>query len=486
MAFRQGNRYQVSMFPPTIEEYIAEDDPVRVYDAFVEALDMEELGIKIEEDKVGNPSYEPRAMLKLLVYGYSYGWRSSRKIERALYHNLSFIWLTGGLRPDHKTIANYRRNNKGAIKKVLKQCVRLCIDLDLIEGNTLFIDGSKMRANASINQTWTHERCEKELKKIDDRIEEIMNECEQADEEEKGNGTLIKLAEELKDKDVLQKRIKAILGKIKEQDKSHINSTDVDCIKVKGRQGTHAGYNAQIAADEKNGLIVNSEVVNKSNDMNQFTRQVEQANEVIGNRCEVACADAGYSDINDLKETIEQGIQVIVPSQRQALHQPLEGELFGKDKFRYDDQSNQYICPEGKALRYSHYSKVKGHYLYRIKELSNCIDCKHFGRCTSNKRGRAIIRLRNEETKEQLETLYASQKGQAVYKKRKEKVELPFGHIKRNLGAGAFLLRGIEGVNAEMALLSTCFNISRMITIVGISRLMAKLYEHSIKVKIKL
>jgi hypothetical protein len=164
----------------------------------------------------------------------------------------------------------------------------------------------------------------------------------------------------------------------------------------------------------------------------------------------------------------------------------LEEEPFGKDKFRYDDQSNRYICPEGKELRYSHYSKVKGRYLYRIKEPSNSIDCKHFGRCTNNKRGRAIIRLRNEETKEQLETLYESPQGKAVYKKRKEKVELPFGHIKRNLGVGAFLLRGIHGVNAEMALLSTCFNISRMITIVGMSKLMAKLYEHSIKVKIKL
>ena len=368
----------------------------------------------------------------------------------------------------------------------MRQCVRLCIDLDLIEGNTLFIDGSKIRANASINQTWTGQRCEKALKRIDKRIEEILKECEQTDEKEKGKGTLIKLAEELRDKDVLKKRVKAILEEIKEQDKDHINSTDGDCIKVKGRQGIHAGYNAQIVADEKNGLIVNSEVVNTSNDMKQFTRQVAKANEVIGKRCEVACADAGYSDTDDLKETIEQGIQVIVPSQRQALHQPCEEEQFRKEEFRYDEQSNQYICPEGKELRCSHYSRVKGHYLYRIKEPSNCIDCKHFGRCTNNKRGRAIIRLRNEETKEQLEALYVSHEGQVVYKKRKEKVELPFGHIKRNLGVGAFLLRGIQGVNAEMALLSTCFNISRMITIVGMSKLMAKLYDHSIKVKIKL
>ena len=118
------------MLPPTIEEYVGEKDPVRVYDAFVEALDMGELGIEVDENKVGNSAYEPKAMLKLLIYGYSYGWRSSRKLERALHHNVSFMWLTGGLKPDHKTIANFRRENKEALKKVLEQCVRLCTDLN--------------------------------------------------------------------------------------------------------------------------------------------------------------------------------------------------------------------------------------------------------------------------------------------------------------------------------------------------------------------
>ena len=146
MAYRIGNREQVMLLPPTIEDYVGEDDPVRAYDAFVEALNLEQLGIENEEVKVGNSAYDPKTMLKILVYGYSYGWRSSRKLERALHHNLSFIWLTGGMKPDHKTIAKFRRDNLAALKKVLRQCVRLCIDLKLIEGNTLFIDGSKIRA----------------------------------------------------------------------------------------------------------------------------------------------------------------------------------------------------------------------------------------------------------------------------------------------------------------------------------------------------
>jgi transposase len=472
LAYKRGDREQLTMLPPTIEEYVGEDDPVRAYDAFVEALNLEELGIEVEEDKVGNSAYDPKIMLKILVYGYAYGWRSSRKLERALHHNLSFIWLTGGMKPDHKTIAKFRRDNTGALKKVLQQCVKLCIDLKLIEGNTLFIDGSKIRANASINQTWTEEKSRKVLEKTNKRIEEILKECEQADTSE--SGIPVRLPEELKNKLALKEKVQAIVEKIKKEERKQLNAVDEDCVKVRGRQGTHAGYNAQIAVDEKHGLIVNSDVVNESNDTKQFSGQVKQANELLGRKCKTVCADAGYANTGDLKEVVEEDIEVVVPSQKQALHKPQDDE-FGKDKFLYERETNQYICPEGKILKYSHYSEVKGHYLYRIKGPLTCIQCKHYGRCTNNTRGRAIIRLKDEHVKEALEALYRSEKGQMTYKQRKEKAEVPFGHIKGNLKAGAFLLRGLKGVKAEMALLSTCFNISRMITIMGISGMMAAL-----------
>lgn len=473
MAYKRGNREQMTMLPPTIEEYVGEDDPVRAYDAFVEALDLEQIGIEGEEVKVGNSAYEPKTMLKILVYGYAYGWRSSRKLERALHHNLSFMWLAGGMKPDHKTIAKFRRDNRAALKKVLKQCVRLCIELKLIEGNTLFIDGSKMRANASINQTWTEERCRKVLERTEQRIEDILKECEQTDNRE--SGTQRGLSEELQDKRALREKVEAIVEKIKEEERTQLNAVDEDCVKVRGRQGTHAGYNAQIAVDEKNGLIVNSDVVNENNDMKQFSGQVRKANEVLGRKCKTVCADAGYANTGNLKKAVQEDIEVIVPSQRQALHKPQEDDPFGKDKFLYDRENNEYICPEGKVLKYSHYSEAKGHSLYRIKGPSNCTQCKHYGKCTENPRGRSIIRLKDEEVKEELEALYRSDKGQLIYKKRKEKVELPFGHIKGNLKAGAFLLRGLEGVKAEMALLSTCFNISRMITLLGMPGMMAAL-----------
>lgn len=473
MAYKIGNREQITMLPPTIEEYVGEQDPVRVYDAFVEALDLGELGIEVNENNVGNSAYDPRAMLKLLVYGYSYGWRSSRKMERALHHNVSFMWLTGGLRPDHKTISKFRKDNKEAIKRVLKQCVRLCMDLKIIEGNTLFIDGSKIRANASINNVWTEEKCKRALEKMDTRIEEILRESEEADENERG--TLVEMPEELKDKAALKERVKGILEKLRREGKKQVNTTDEESIKVKGRQGTHSGYNAQIAVDEKHGLIVSSEVVNTNSDKEQFTKQVKAANEILGKKCETACADAGYANTENLKEAVEEEIEVIVPSQKQALHGAEEERPFEKEKFQYDEKNNRYICPEGKVLRFSHYSKKKGHYLYRIEGPSNCINCKQYGKCTNNKRGRAVIRLKSERLKEELETLYLSERGQAVYRKRKEKVELPFGHIKRNLKVDAFLLRGLKGVDAEMSLLSTSFNISRMITLLGVTKLISVL-----------
>jgi len=207
MAYRQGDRYQIGLLPQSIEEYVAPNDPVRVYDAFVDSLNLNELGIVYNECRVGNSEYEPRAMVKLVLYGYSYGFRSSRKLERAVYHNISFIWLMGGLKPDHKTIARFRKDNLKAIKNILKQCAKLCIKLELIEGNTLFVDGSKFRANAGINKTWTREKCEKYLKDIDKRIEEILSECEQTDSREQNNPSLVKMKEEIKDKEALKSKV---------------------------------------------------------------------------------------------------------------------------------------------------------------------------------------------------------------------------------------------------------------------------------------
>lgn len=464
MAYREGDRCQKSLLPPVIDEYVGPNDPVRAYDAMVEAMNIHQLGLLIDSSQVGNPAYDPRIMLKLLVYGYSYGWRSSRKLERACHHNLSFIWLTGGLKPDHKTIANFRKNNREVLEKVLKQTARLCIKLDLIEGNCLFTDSTKIRGAASIGQTLTRQGLEQRLKEIDQEIERLLQECDETDKKE--IGSLVEVEKELQDQQRLEGKIKRLLEQMDQENLHKINGTDTDCVNFKGRQGSHAGYSAHLTVDEKQGLIVSADVVSEATDSSQFSTQINQAVEILGTPCKTAVADAGYRNLEDLKEALDQHIDVIVPTQRQALHKPADTP-FSKDKFRYDPENNQYFCPEGKRLKYSHYSKRKDHFFYRIEAASACQECAHFGICTISKRGRTIIRLREEDLREKLEERYASEEGQAIYKKRKERVELPFGHIKRNLNGGAFLVRGLGAVKAEWALLASCFNIARMITLTG-------------------
>lgn len=473
MAYRYGNREQVSMFPASIDEYVPMDSPVRAYDEFVEVLNFPQLGIDLNCRKVGNSEYDPKAMLKLLLYGYSYGVKSSRKLEREVNNNLTFIWLMGGLKPDHKTISEFRRRNKKPLKKVLKQCARLSIDLDLIAGNVLFVDGTKIRANASRGNSHGKKYYEDQLSKLDSRIDELLNECDAVDRDESDLGSFVKMDKDLADAKKLKEKINKFLDKLNEENRKQINMTDSDCSLMHSVQGSHASYNVQSVVDDKNGLIVHADAVSESSDYNQFSSQIDQANDVLDEKCEIACADAGYADTDDLKKIDTQKIKVIVPSQRQALHK--EEKAFSKREFTYDKQKNCYYCPEGHELRYDGIDKERGKLSYLIGDKKLCFSCKHYGKCTTSKKGRKVTRLIDEELKEKLEAQYEEESSQKVYLRRKSRVEHPFGHIKRNLRTDSFLLRGRSGVQAETSLLATCFNIARMITILGVGGMIEKL-----------
>ena len=473
MAYRYGDRNQLSLFPPSIEDYVPKDASVRAYDAMVEALDFKELGIDISPDNVGNPEYDPKAMLKLHVYGTAYGVRSSRKLEREAHYNISFIWLMKQLKPDHKTIAEFRRKNKTALKNVLQQCARMCIKLGLIEGNTLFADGSKIRANASIKNKWTKERCEEALKKADERIEEILKECEKTDLMEDDQPSHIKMRKDLSDQAALKSEVQDILKELKDEQKKQHNTTDPECATMNSQKGTYSGYNAQIVVDEKHGLIVSSDAVNDNNDLKQFAGQIEQANETLGKPCKTACADSGYATTDELAKIDEKEIKVVVPSQRQASGK--EPGMLDKEHFQFDEKANHYICAEGHTLEFHRSDNKSRANEYRISNSKLCLKCRYFGQCTTNKKGRSIRRLWNEATRRKLEEEYLKPEAQAIYKLRQQKAELPFGHIKRNLKFDSFLLRGRDGVKAEISLAATCFNMARMITILGVTGLIQKL-----------
>jgi transposase len=465
------------LLPEWIEDYVGADDPVRAYDAFVEALDLESLGISIEPNKVGNPEYDPKTMLKLLVYGYSYGIRSSRKLERAVYHNMSFVWLMGGLKPDHKTIAEFRRKHEEALKQVLKQCARMCLELNLISSNVLFVDGTKIRANAGRGRTHSKKRYKEQLKDLDKRIEELLGKIEVEDTAESNDPSSVSMEEELSKAGKLRSRIEELLLKMEERQEEKINSTDEDSAIMHSVTGSHSSYNVQQVVDNENGLIVHAEAVREGNDLNQFAQQIESAQETLGEKCKTACADAGYANINELGKVAGKGIRVIVPSQRQVLKE--EAGPFDKKYFKYDAEADCYWCPAGKELPLKWIDKERQRRYYQVRSGKICKACKHFGECTSAKKGRKIMRLEKEELKEDLEAEYESEGSQKVYAKRKTKVELPFGHWKRNLKLDSFSLRGLNGVCAETSLVATCFNVTRMINIFngvdGFIRKLAKL-----------
>lgn len=470
MGYIKGDRNQLTLMPAAIEDYVADDDPVRAYDAFIDTLDCVQLGIKQDDNQSGANSYWPKAMLKLLVYGYSYGIRSSRKLERACYHNLSFIWLIEGIKPDYRTIARFRIDNKQTLKNVLKQSVHMCLKLDLIEGNTLFIDGTKIKANAALGNTWTQKDCQEYMEKISKNIEKILNECDCVDNNEVESGSLVKLKEELQDQEALRATIKKITTDLQKNEKTYINTTDSDSIKSKSDRGVKMYHNCQITVDEKNGLIVNADVIGKDNDANQLSVQTKQAQEILGKPPKTICADSGYHSLNDL-EKLDSSITVIVPAQSQITKErtPKKTKSFPKEHFRYDNKQDCYLCPENKRLQRTDLTIPDRPNAIVYKALGKeCKRCKHFGACTTSNIGRKIIRQKNEALMQQLAKTYLSDVGQKIYKLRKQKVELPFAHFKQNMNMRQLLLRGVEKVNAELNLSAIGYNLTRMIGLLGV------------------
>lgn len=471
MAYIKGSRNQITLLPQAVEDYIAKDDPVRAYDAFVEALDSGALGLAIDEDQPGANPYWPKAMLKLLIYGYAYGIRSSRKLERACHHNLAFIWLTEDIKPDYRTIARFRIANKNILKNVLRQCAHMCLKLGLIEGNTLFVDGTKIKANASLKNTWSKERLQKYEARITENIERILNECQAIDDAETESGSLIKLTKELSDQETLKAQIAEIAKELKESGKQKLNTTDPDSFVSKSDRGAKMYHNGQVVVDEKHGLIVNTDVVSQSVDANQLSIQTKQAQDILDKKPENICADNGYYSVDDI-EKIDAGINVVAPSQGQLVKERTPDKIkpFPKDAFKYDDKRDCYICPENKELRRTKLTipDKPNAIIYQAHGYA-CKSCKHFGTCTTSVKGRKIIRQRNEALMQRLAQIYDSDAGQQIYKLRKQKAELPFAHFKHNMNIRQLLLRGITKAGAELNLCAIGYNLTRMISLFGVA-----------------
>ena len=474
MAYRYGDdRKQMMLFPESIDQYIAPDHPVRAYDAFVDALDFCELGISLDERKVGNSAYDPRLMLKLLLYGYSYGVKSSRKLEREVHNNLSFIWLMKNLKPDHKTIAEFRRHNKAALRKAFKLCARLCLKLGLIQGNVLFVDSTKIRANAGKAHQHNKKWYQKQLVKVDRRIAKLLGECDQIDQDEAHQGSLVAMPKALRAEQHLKASIEAALAEFdlqseRTQEGKHrqINRVDPESRQMKTPRGCHPSYAVQSVVDDQHGLIAHVDTVNEANDSGQLADQIKGAEAALDQDCRFACADSGYANIDEIDKVESHKRTVLVPSQRQASDKP--PKAFDKCRFVYNEQQDCYYCPAGQRLVFRRFQdKARRKRDYRIASPTLCKACVHFGECTKSQQGRTIVRHVLEALKEQVEQRYEQPALRAIYERRKARVEHPFGYMKKVLGFRQFSLRGRNGAQAEASLLATCFNLRRMITLWG-------------------
>ena len=323
---------------------------------------------------------------------------------------------------------------------------------------SFFVDGTKLRANASIKNTWDQKRIDETLVKVDKRIEAIIRECEEIDRHDENEESLVRLEGDLQNQRVLREKVEQIALELQAGSRKSVNTTDADCVSTKSIHGSYAGYNGQIAVDEKHGLIASCDVVANSTDQGLLSKQIRKVEENLEKKCTTAVADGGYSDLADLS-TIPDSVNVMVPIQRRHTDD--------YEAFTYDESTNTYHCPEGHILAQYAVDDDKKRFRYKIDNPTHCRQCSRFGTCTTSRSGRIVGRSFFEATSQRIERNVAADQSKGVYKLRGQRVEHPFGHLRRTLSVRSFLMRGLQGVKAEMSLYASAFNIRRMITILG-------------------
>lgn len=464
------DRSQVVLFPECLDDYILAENPIRFVDAFVERLDLGELGFQKAEPKdIGRPAYHPGVLLRLYVYGYLNNIRSSRKLERETHRNVELMWLMGKLTPDHKTIADFRKDNLKPIKQVWREFSKLCKQMDLFGGDLVAVDGSKFRASNSRERNFTRQKLDKLISRIDQRIEEYLGQLEEGDQCE----AEIKAptAQELKEKIEALKNRKQThqqrQEKLNKSGETQISLTDPDSRLMKTREGSNVCYNVQMAVDSKHKLIVAFEASNAVNDFEQLASIAKQAKQELGVEKLEAVADMGYYDCGEVKECEDDGITVYM--EKPPLNQ--NNGLFTKDDFSYNAEKDVYVCPAGEELGYRCEVKEKGRQI-RYYDTAACQNCAIKSRCTTAEK-RRIKRLADEEVVERMAARVRA--GPDKLRLRKQLVEHPFGTIKRSMGQGYFLMRGKLKVGTEISLTSMAYNMKRVINIVGVKKMLEAL-----------
>jgi len=467
------DRGQSTLLPECLDDFIDESNPVRVIDAFVDALDLGELGFDgVIPEATGRPSYHPSLLLKLYIYGYLNRVQSSRRLEREAGRNVEVMWLLGRLVPDHKTIADFRKDNGPALRKVCARFVELCREMGLLTTASIAIDGSKFKAVNNRDKNFTRAKVERRRAQLEESVARYLSQLDTADWQEptealEAKATRLKeklenLAEEMAKLAAYEKRMLA-------SPDQQISLTDPDSrsMATSGRGSGVVGYYVQVAVETEHHLIVTHEVTNTGSDRAQLANIATQAKAVLQTDKLEAVADRGYFNSPEILACHEAGITVTLP--KPLTSGAKSDGRFGKQDFVYIAEEDIYRCPAGERLPYRYTNEEGGKVLRRY--WSNvCPKCPIKSHCTTGPE-RRIARWEHEHLLEAVQRRL-DENPQAM-RQRRETVEHPFGTIKARMGATHFLTKTLPKVAAEMALSVLAYNLTRVMNIVGIKPLMA-------------
>lgn len=475
MSFIEGvGRDQQQLFPDVLDDYVAAENPVRFIDAFVSSLDLSELGFeRVAPAETGRPAYNPKDLLALYVYGYLYGIRSSRKLERETHRNVELMWLLRRLRPDFKTVADFRRDNGPALRKVCREFTLLCKRMDLFGAELVAIDGSKFRAVNNRQRSFPRAQLQEMLAQIDTRIESYLGRLDAQDNSEASTATVDDLEQRMQQLKDRRAECQVLLEQMDHKDEDEVSLTDPDSRRMMTGGTTQVCYNVQIAVDEKHKLIVAEEVTNQASDRQWLAPMAKQAKQVLGTQQLAVVADRGYTNAEQVKQCVESGIVPYMDRPQNSRN--LKLGLFTKDDFIYDKATDSYRCPAGETLNF-HFEgtrRSRPQRPVRYYWTSACTRCALRSRCTQDGRRRRINRTPEEPFVEDMRARVAA--APEILRRRKAIVEHPFGTMKRWMNQGYFLTRGLENVRAEFSLTVLAYNLKRVLGILTVPRMVAAL-----------
>ena len=470
MGYVQGvERGQISLL--SLEDMVDEKGMVRVIDRFIEVTDLEKLGFERTTPAwTGRPGYAPKALAKLHVYGYENGIRSSRKLEREAKRNVEVMWLVEGVTPDHKTIAEFRKNHLRPLQKLFREFVKLCKAWDLIGGELEAFDGSKFKASNNKKMNFSRKKLDARLARLDEKIQEYLTDMEKNDKAEMVSETdtekILELKQLLERKDLYE----AYKKQLEESGENELSVVDPDARLMSSGQGSvDMAYNVQSAVDGKHDIVVAWDVSMNPSDQHQLGNMVRKVKHTLKVRRFILLADKGYYSGKDLHQVKRYKVTAIVPRQNPSDPKNLPAE-FHSERFVYDAKSDTYLCPMGQRLRTPNAKAVERRYYNRAA----CTNCPKKDGCIVGKvRFRTVARNKYAEVFEETDKRFAENPG--LYKRRQQMVEHPFGTIKRTMIGGYFLLRTRRKVRTEVALLFLGYNLKRAVKVLGFEEIMARL-----------